>query len=357
MIVVLGFQIKEVREGGFKSPEVCKKYPGLEWAPALYEAATALGHEFVTPEECIERVKQGTAHPDQIFWFQEQWDAQSQEYSRMRSVDVVFCLESKMYAFDFYDDLPRISLNSKALWLFNPDPKDPKQSRIYFPCFDETQKPQLPNWKDRQNKAVAVIGNKWCYHWLNLHPDSPAQNSPSAKYALDHELHSTRIEVLAMLAEMDKLDLYGTGWEHPTVVPHYYLEKMKLIGSKFRGPVKDKHELLKNYKACVVIENVDEPGYVTEKVFDSFNAGCYPIRSIYQTKLIWDWPLAEGMVSAVKDGYADTLGNHSYQSFANRILSGIQLKHEQNQSAKWGYSLSCLIQGIDHSGRGMETHL
>ena len=41
--------------------------------------------------------------------------------------------------------------------------------------------------------------------------------------------------------------------------------------------VEDKHKWLQNYKFNLCFENSSYPGYLTEKLFDAYNAGCVPI--------------------------------------------------------------------------------
>ncbi len=43
------------------------------------------------------------------------------------------------------------------------------------------------------------------------------------------------------------------------------------------GAVADKHAWLQNYKFNLCFENSSFPGYLTEKLFDAYNAGCVPI--------------------------------------------------------------------------------
>ena len=62
-----------------------------------------------------------------------------------------------------------------------------------------------------------------------------------------------------------EFDLYGRNWEK---------RKFK----NWRGRVEDKLEILKHYKFCICYENMrDVKGYITEKIFDSFAAGCVPV--------------------------------------------------------------------------------
>lgn len=41
--------------------------------------------------------------------------------------------------------------------------------------------------------------------------------------------------------------------------------------------IEDKHKWLQNYKFNLCFENSSYPGYLTEKLFDAYNAGCVPI--------------------------------------------------------------------------------
>ncbi len=46
----------------------------------------------------------------------------------------------------------------------------------------------------------------------------------------------------------------------------------------YKGTVKSKNEVLRRYKFAICYENArDIPGYITEKIFDCFFAGCVPI--------------------------------------------------------------------------------
>jgi alpha(1,3/1,4) fucosyltransferase len=45
----------------------------------------------------------------------------------------------------------------------------------------------------------------------------------------------------------------------------------------YRGPIADKLALLSSYRFGLAIENTRFPGYVSEKLFDCFFAGCIPV--------------------------------------------------------------------------------
>ncbi len=85
--------------------------------------------------------------------------------------------------------------------------------------------------------------------------------------------------------------LHGRGWDRPAALPgrlgriRNQLRKAlgRLLPSRspyatWRGPVDDKIDLLSRARFCLAHENCrDLPGYVTEKLFDCFRAGCVPV--------------------------------------------------------------------------------
>jgi hypothetical protein len=81
------------------------------------------------------------------------------------------------------------------------------------------------------------------------------------------ELYSKRVEAIRYFEANapDGFDLYGFGWdgaEYPS----------------YRGTVANKNETLRNYRFTLCYENMTNiDGYISEKIFDAFYAGCVPI--------------------------------------------------------------------------------
>lgn len=102
------------------------------------------------------------------------------------------------------------------------------------------------------------------------------------------ELYTERMKAIRWLEQNhpEDFDLYGIGWDR-----YYFkaaLSKLnrfevltKLLKPKYpsyRGTVKSKREVLQKYKFSICYENArDIPGYITEKIFDCFFAGCVPV--------------------------------------------------------------------------------
>lgn len=82
-----------------------------------------------------------------------------------------------------------------------------------------------------------------------------------------NQLYSSRIEAIRWFEQHhpELFDLYGVGWSQ-TEFPSYC------------GRVESKYETLRQYKFSICYENASGyPGYITEKIFDCFKAGCVPV--------------------------------------------------------------------------------
>ncbi len=123
----------------------------------------------------------------------------------------------------------------------------------------------------RKNKLCTLIaGNKRVKHRL--------------------ELYSKRIEAIRWFEKKhpNDFDLFGMGWDRfrfTGIKVVRALNKLtwltKLLAPtypSYKGPVSEKKIVLEKYKFAICFENGrDIPGYITEKIFDCFFAGCIPI--------------------------------------------------------------------------------
>lgn len=102
------------------------------------------------------------------------------------------------------------------------------------------------------------------------------------------ELYTERVKAIRWFEQNypEDFDLYGIDWDK------YFFKGMlvrlnrfnalrKIIKPRYpsyKGAIKSKKEIYKRYKFAICYENArDIPGYITEKIFDCFFAGCVPI--------------------------------------------------------------------------------
>lgn len=128
----------------------------------------------------------------------------------------------------------------------------------------------IPKVFNDKKLCCTIAGNK---RNNNPHPD---------------ELYTKRVEYIRWFEKhhIDEFDLYGTGWDqyrfgHSEL--GRILNKIKFLRNKdqfpsYKGVVESKFHTMTNYKFSICYENVkDTNGYISEKIFDCFIAGCIPI--------------------------------------------------------------------------------
>ena len=119
-----------------------------------------------------------------------------------------------------------------------------KYYKIYYPAL----RPMIDNPLDFDSKYLcALIAS-------NKHAYGP------------NELYTERQKTILFfeINHPAEFALYGRGWASSL--------------KTYKGSVLKKVDTLKNYKFSIVYENCKEvPGYITEKIFNSFEAGCVPI--------------------------------------------------------------------------------
>ncbi len=103
------------------------------------------------------------------------------------------------------------------------------------------------------------------------------------------ELYSKRVEAIMWFEgnHLEDFDFYGIGWDKynsSSKYINYILNKFKLASlfssnyPSYKGKVDNKRITLEKYKFAICYENAkDISGYITEKIFDCFFAGCIPI--------------------------------------------------------------------------------
>ena len=102
------------------------------------------------------------------------------------------------------------------------------------------------------------------------------------------ELYSKRVDCIRWFERNhpDDFDLYGIGWDQygfGRSLMGRALNKIKFLRKKnifpsYRSVVESKYNTMKGYKFSICYENFSGyNGYITEKIFDSFFAGCVPI--------------------------------------------------------------------------------
>jgi len=164
---------------------------------------------------------------------------------------------------------PRLHGQFDLIFTWNDDLVDNKR---YFKFNYGNVLPRaIPKDLAKKNKLCAIIAG-------------------NCKSAHPLELYSKRLEAIRWFEENhpEEFDLYGRGWDEyvfqgPKLVRA--LNRIKFVKKLFagsfpsyKGPVERKLEVLSRYRFSVCYENcAGMPGFISEKIFDCFAAGCVPV--------------------------------------------------------------------------------
>jgi hypothetical protein len=217
---------------------------------------------------------------------------------------------------------------------------DNKFENLYLLIF-ESEIIRPDNWNIENHKYFKkiftwnddwVTGEKYVkYYWPNKIPvdltfDIGKKNKLCTMIAghkfKSHplELYTERVKAIRWFEKNypEDFDLYGMGWDR-----HYFqgslsrLNRFKLLTGllkldypSYKGAIKSKREILQKYKFAICYENVrDIPGYITEKIFDCFFAGCVPVY--------WGAPNITDHIPA--DTFIDRRAFKSYEELYNYL--------------------------------------
>ncbi|WP_395742598.1 glycosyltransferase family 10 domain-containing protein [Prosthecobacter sp.] len=148
-----------------------------------------------------------------------------------------------------------------------------KVIKYNLPCF-QVSVPEVTGFTGRPRLCCLISGNKM------------------SRLTDPGELYSERLRTIRWFEKHapGDFDLYGTNWDSPPrrrgllgkLEKNLWRHVLKPLGVKpfpsYRGRLEHKHATLQETRFSICYENMQGlPGYFTEKIFDSFTAGCVPV--------------------------------------------------------------------------------
>lgn len=270
--------------------EVAASYPGALYLPELARRLALQGINMMTGDVVLHQIRIGQLHPSQVLVIQDDRSAEAEELLRLGAKGkVLLCCESPLFADDFYRNLPAVSRKFDHCIVFRGALKDafPVVSKhaLCFPSFDPEAIIPAGPWHTRKH-IVMVAGNKY---WS-------IQRSPFRQVAAKFrdfvlrrprrfskvyasaQLHDCRLGAISHFGHASKLDLFGGGWDNLQNLPIRWQNELSAIISRLNPTTcASKLTTIANYRFALCFENMEFPGYVTEKVIDCLVAGVVPI--------------------------------------------------------------------------------
>lgn len=175
-----------------------------------------------------------------------------------------------------------------------------KYFKLYWPQPEYKKKVEIVPFA-KKKMLTLIAGDKY-----SLHPK---------------ELYSERVRAINYFSRAipNDFDFYGMGWgKKKLVFSRHPIKFIKLLQrylsypamGSYKGVVEDKIQTLSKYKFCICYENMrDIKGFITEKIFDCFKAGCVPIY----------WGASNVQYEIPSNVYIDRREYSSYQNMLNYI--------------------------------------
>lgn len=296
MKIALCNDIPEFQSNRCLDENWCRRFPGATWMPCFAELAMKKGFDVVSGDIALSNIRKGSWKAEDVLVIQEL----NARYGRKlihsgAKPAILTCFESPLIAYSFYDKLPQIAprfwnriLFSGAFSTFNAS--SGFNCPLRFPNFNAEDIKPLKPWDEREF-LVMIASNK---HWnqpLQLsifrNPKRTAwwmleqwgnRISPTRTLAIKNELQCKRFEAVEYFGSLNRMALFGMGWNEPNRMPSDWSKRLKeLLQNLNPTSCKDKFETASNYKYAICFENVSYPSYITEKIIDCFVSGVIPI--------------------------------------------------------------------------------
>lgn len=252
-------------------PLIARKYPGALALCRFHEIATREGYTVLTTD----RMEKDMINPQDTIMLTEQWSPDTERLIAQGSLPgILFCLETLWHAWAFYRNLRKTSARYRHVFLLPGARNRIDEAKTCFhPIFFPQRLRQVVgesnlSWEDKRyltmiNSNIPPLkGLRYRIACL-IDPD------------LRSELYTERLRAIKHFSENPGFHLYGRGWK--TRCRKMPIDFHLAAVRSYKGACSDKISTLAKYRFAVCFENTRFPGYITEKIFDCFFAGCIPI--------------------------------------------------------------------------------
>jgi len=268
-----------------------RQYPGAEAIALLGDAMRARGLETVTADVYL----RGALRSSPAVCLSNELTRFTRKLLGLGHVDPAACmsLESPIWALDFYSRIREASERFRHVFLWKGAREratgEAQFHEIHWPYPDLALQTGGVSWERRRfltlinsNKRILALPKPLLQvrhprHSMATLVEAVRQGRLRAREPWSRsELYEDRLEAIRHFALSGDFDLYGYGWADTAALPSVYA---KAVGTAFCGELAplSKVEKLSQYRFAICLENTVFPGYVTEKIFDCFVAGCIPV--------------------------------------------------------------------------------
>lgn len=205
---------------------------------------------------------------------------------------ICICLESPIVAKRFYHNIDYYAKHFRHVFCYKgTERRLSRINTIFHPVVFPVETQELLNFKTWTERKFLILVNSnkraifrdwtnfkkiiksilWPLYEMFLKIVDPWMRIP--------ELYKERIKAIYYFSNNSEIDLFGIGWQKPIIgFPiDYHRAILKVYKGIIPADVRAKRVVMSNYKFAICFENCCFPGFITEKIFDCFLAGCIPV--------------------------------------------------------------------------------
>jgi alpha(1,3/1,4) fucosyltransferase len=257
----------------------CSQVIGASWMAIIHQM---LLEENITVELADDYIKQGVFSTEDVFISESK--TRNTDFLLQTSAKplIIYSGESPNVDWKFYTFLKKYTRRYNYAIVFSGARDYVHPSTTYLPLYWPTNESvQFGKIIPKDKRLVMIASNKKQHSSLNQSFGKDLLKRITFKFLIKtvpslklKDLYSFRMKTIKYFSNISWFHLYGKDWEKVQFLT--YDEKIA-IDKLNPKQIKDKHQLLCAYTFAICFENCVYPGYITEKIFDCFLAGCIPI--------------------------------------------------------------------------------
>jgi hypothetical protein len=266
----------------FNSEHACK-FPGASIWPIFKDSANKRGWVVMTSDIYLKNPINSSI----TFCISEMITPFSKNVLNKGAVPLILLTgESPNVAVLFYHKIEKYAKIYKHAFLFHGLSERVKHLTCFHSLYWPNSRTNIDYFRDWEHRAylTTITSNK---SRLSINESKPLKRVrrlvKKILYAYIYlknpffrfqDLYEKRTDVICYFANNSGFRLFGTGWDKQRSLNE---KQWHIIKNLKPVAVVNKLEILKNFKYSLCFENCVFPGYITEKIFDCFFAGCIPV--------------------------------------------------------------------------------
>ena len=221
---------------------IASNFPGAMWVPLLKDLNNQI--QIHTSDVILNLIKADKIKPKDVYLYcDENYFESSNELLNLGCIPLILTsFESPIFSRKFYRELFKLKKVFKHKILFSgaiDKQNDTNTEILFFPSYSLSNSLLLKT-ENKIDKYILVMSNKYysdhssklIFILKYLRNFNPFYKKRFTHYHKSIQLYDKRLDLISILSERNKIQLYGKGWDNISNIPNKYrkiFEKTELL--------------------------------------------------------------------------------------------------------------------------------